>query len=169
MLEKTRGDAVEALSNAGWSPVEIAYVLRWKLPAVKAYLKRQAQPPRQPLLPPDLDALGLYPDGRAEKAILGLGIKSVPELERRLGEFAQFKGIGPVTMDEVTCGLRHTRLRAAGTPCPNCGDHSYGNSVDYTSEYCRIFCEKCSHLLGSGDTYMDALLDLAEKQSASPK
>jgi hypothetical protein len=37
---RAREDAVRALTQAGWTPQEIAYVLRWKLRAVELILKR---------------------------------------------------------------------------------------------------------------------------------
>jgi hypothetical protein len=36
---RTRGDAVGVLTQAGWTPQEIAYVLRWKVTAVEQVLK----------------------------------------------------------------------------------------------------------------------------------
>jgi hypothetical protein len=41
--------------------------------------------------------------------------------------------------------------------CTACGYRSHALVISYTKKDCKIFCEKCGFLLGSGEDYLDAL------------
>ena len=96
-MKRSRDHAARVLSDAGWTAIEIAYALRWKIGHVERLFDRR------PYISdtPSADAMGLELGIRAGKAIERLGVNNLDMLRANLHRLTGMRGVGVVTISEI--------------------------------------------------------------------
>jgi hypothetical protein len=98
-LRHTAIKHLRASNSDFWTIRRLACILRLKPRYVEQVIGRQEWTPEQ-RLPGELNKLDLF-NNREIGPIRALNIQSIAELESRLDEIAQCRGVGPVTIERI--------------------------------------------------------------------